>query len=122
MGIMPKKVKTSAKATKAKTTKTSKSSKTKKGASKKVTKEVEQPKVVEETKVVETSSAGSDSQSGGTSSVQSLFSELVEHSDTLLKQQKRMTSNLKKVFKSYNKECKELRKASTKSKKRSKDA
>tara|TARA_B110001450_G_C17650186_1_gene492934 strand:- start:1233 stop:1982 length:750 start_codon:yes stop_codon:yes gene_type:complete len=56
--------------------------------------------------------------STGGSTVQSLFNELIDHSENLQKQQKKMTTNLKRVFKSYAKECKDLKKASTKNRKK----
>merc|ERR1711977_359162 len=112
MGIMPKKVTTnkSATATKAKTTTSKATSKAKKSSKKEtkpvksVPEEVQEP--VQKTVEVVSESVSNDSQTGGDSTVQNVFSELVNQSDVLLKQQKKMTSNLKKVFKSYQKECK----------------
>jgi len=63
-------------------------------------------------------SNSSEVASTGGSTVQSLFNELIDHSENLQKQQKKMTTNLKRVFKSYAKECKDLKKASTKNRKK----
>lgn len=56
-----------------------------------------------------------------TSTIDTLFKQLVEYNDQMYKLQKRMTSNLKKVMKAHQRHCKELRKNSSKSRRRSKD-
>ena len=84
-----------------------------------IKKEVTNDIVVKEKEIKEQKELESnDINSSGLSTVQNLFSELVEQSETFLKQQKKMTINLKKVFKSYNKECKDLKKASSKNKRK----
>lgn len=87
-----------------------------------IKKEVTNDIVVKEKEIKEQKELESnDINSSGPSTVQTLFSELVEQSETFLKQQKKMTINLKKVFKSYNKECKDLKKASSKNKRKTID-
>ena len=87
-----------------------------------IKKEVTNDIVVKEKEIKEQKdSESTDINSSGPSTVQTLFSELVEQSETFLKQQKKMTINLKKVFKSYNKECKDLKKASSKNKRKTTD-
>lgn len=85
-------------------------------------KDKNQPEVKNISKeVVESTDKQSNSSevaSSGGSTVQSLFNELIDHSENLQKQQKKMTTNLKRVFKSYAKECKDLKKASTKNRKK----
>lgn len=77
--------------------------------------------IVAKEKEIKEQSESTDINSSGPSTVHTLFSELVEQSETFLKQQKKMTINLKKVFKSYNKECKDLKKASSKNKRKTID-
>jgi chromatin remodeling complex protein RSC6 len=63
-------------------------------------------------------SNSSEVASTGGSTVQSLLKAKTAVPIPYEKQQKKMTTNLKRVFKSYAKECKDLKKASTKNRKK----
>jgi chromatin remodeling complex protein RSC6 len=116
---MPKKVKIVDNTTKPDTKKSTKKVLKKEPVQKEVTPEVVKAAddVVEAADVVVEAADVVVEDQTNTTSVSTIFSELIEQGDTLAKSHKGMTLTLKKVLKSYLKECKEIHKQNSKSRK-----